>query len=44
MKLKSTHREIVIATGNPGKLREIAQVLSGLPVNVIGLNAIADIA
>ena len=42
--MKSTHREIVIATGNPGKLREIAQVLSGLPVNVIGLNAIADIA
>ena len=36
-------REIVLATGNPGKLREIAQVLSGLPVDVVGLNEITDI-
>jgi len=37
-------REIVLATGNPGKLREIAQVLSGLPVDIVGLNEITDIA
>jgi XTP/dITP diphosphohydrolase len=38
------HREIVIATGNPGKLREIAQVLSALPFDIVGLNEITDIA
>ena len=38
-----SHREIVLATGNPGKLREISQVLSGLPVDIVGLNEIADI-
>ena len=37
------HREIVLATGNPGKLREIAQVLSGLPVDIVGLNELPDI-
>jgi len=36
-------REIVLATGNPGKLREIAQVLAGLPVDIVGLNELADI-
>ncbi len=36
-------REIVLATSNPGKLREIAQVLSGLPVDVIALREITDI-
>ncbi|MDP6544206.1 MAG: RdgB/HAM1 family non-canonical purine NTP pyrophosphatase [Phycisphaerae bacterium] len=36
-------REIVLATGNPGKLREIAQVLAGLPVDVVALNELADI-
>jgi len=37
------HREIVLATGNPGKIREIAQVLSGLPIDVVALNEITDI-
>ncbi|MBT3199893.1 MAG: RdgB/HAM1 family non-canonical purine NTP pyrophosphatase [Phycisphaerales bacterium] len=37
-------KEIVLATGNPGKLREIKQVLADLPVNVIGLNELGDIA
>jgi len=36
-------REIVLATGNPGKLREIAQVLSGLPIDIVGLNELVDI-
>jgi XTP/dITP diphosphohydrolase len=36
-------RQIVIATGNPGKLREIAQVLAGLPVDILGLKDIGDI-
>jgi len=36
-------REIVLATRNEGKLREIAQVLSGLPVDIVGLNEITDI-
>ena len=36
-------RQIVIATGNPGKLREIAQVLAGLPVDIVGLKDIGDI-
>ncbi len=31
-------RTIVVATGNPGKLREIRQVLSGLGVDVLGLS------
>ena len=30
-----TPRTIVLATGNPGKLREIRQVLSGLGVDVL---------
>jgi XTP/dITP diphosphohydrolase len=37
-------REIVLATRNPGKLREIAQVLSRLPVDIVGLDGITDIA
>ncbi len=36
-------RAIVLATGNPGKLREIAQILAGLPVDIVGLNELADI-
>ena len=36
-------RQIVLATGNPGKLREIAQVLAGLPVDIVGLNEVTDI-
>jgi len=37
-------RQIVLATGNPGKLREMAQVLKPLGVSVVGINEIADIA
>jgi XTP/dITP diphosphohydrolase len=37
------HRQIIIATGNPGKLREIAQVLAELPVSTVGLNELGDI-
>jgi non-canonical purine NTP pyrophosphatase (RdgB/HAM1 family) len=33
----NTMREIVVATGNPGKLREIQAVLGGLPVAVKSL-------
>lgn len=36
-----TMRSIVLATRNPGKLREIRQVLEELPVNVLGLDEIA---
>ncbi|MCP4376114.1 MAG: RdgB/HAM1 family non-canonical purine NTP pyrophosphatase [bacterium] len=36
-------REMVLATGNPGKVREITQVLTGLAVNVIALNTLGDI-
>ncbi|MDP6636615.1 MAG: RdgB/HAM1 family non-canonical purine NTP pyrophosphatase [Phycisphaerae bacterium] len=36
-------KPIVLATGNPGKLREIAQVLAGLPVDIVGLNELAAI-
>ena len=35
--------QIVLATGNPGKLREMKQVLAELPVDVIGLNELGDI-
>ncbi len=38
------HKEIVLATSNPGKLREIKQLLAELPVNVVGLNELGDIA
>ncbi len=36
-------RPIVVATGNPGKLREIRQVLAALPVNVVGLDEVGEI-
>ena len=38
-----SRKEIVLATGNPGKLREMAQVLSGLAIDVIGLKELGDI-
>ncbi len=38
----SSPRTIVLATGNPGKLREIHQVLGDLPVRVIGLGELPD--
>ena len=34
---------LVLATGNPGKLREIRQVLGDLPIRVVGLDAFASI-
>ncbi len=37
-------RTIVLATGNPGKLREIRQVLGELPVEVLGLADLPPIA
>ena len=36
-------RSIVLATGNPGKLREIRQVLAEMPVRVADLNEFAEI-
>ena len=36
-------QSIVLATGNPGKLREIAQVLQPLEIDVIGLDAFDQI-
>jgi len=36
-------RRIVLATGNPGKLREMAQVLESLPVEVVSISEIADL-
>ncbi len=36
-------REIVLATGNPGKLREIRQVLGPLGVRVLGLDELPPI-
>jgi len=35
--MNSPKKTLVVATGNPGKLREIRAVLSSLPVNVLGL-------
>ena len=37
-------REVVLATRNPGKLREIRQVLSPRPVRVVTREAFADVA
>lgn len=39
----SAARRIVVATGNPGKLREIRQVLADLPVRVTGLDELPAI-
>jgi len=36
-------RILVVATGNPGKLREIAAVLADLPVRVMGLDELPPI-
>jgi XTP/dITP diphosphohydrolase len=38
-----SQRQIVLATGNPGKLREMTQVLKPLGVSVIGINELSDI-
>ena len=35
-------RDLLIATRNPGKLREIRELLNGVPFNVIGLDAFPD--
>jgi len=37
----ATDRQIVVATGNPGKVREIGAVLVGLPVEVLALSDLA---
>jgi len=37
----ATDRQIVVATGNPGKVREIGAVLAGLPVQVLALSDLA---
>jgi len=39
----SDPRQIVVATSNPGKLREIRQTLAGLDVQVVGLEAVGPI-
>lgn len=40
---QSPQRQIVLATTNPGKLREIGQILAPLAVRVTGLEALADV-
>ncbi len=35
--------EIVLATRNPGKLREIREVLAEMPVTVVGLDEVCDV-
>jgi XTP/dITP diphosphohydrolase len=35
--------EVVVATSNPGKLREIRQLLEGLPVELCALDAFPDV-
>ena len=42
--MKRTTRPILLATGNPGKLREIAQVLGDLPVEVLSLADVKPMA
>ena len=39
----STDRQMVVATGNPGKVREIRAVLGDLPVEVLSLDALAPV-
>ena len=36
-------REVVFATRNPGKLREVRALLAELPVRVLGLDEVADL-
>jgi XTP/dITP diphosphohydrolase len=36
-------REVVVATSNPGKLREIREILGELPLALLGLDAIAEL-
>ena len=36
-------REVVVATSNPGKLREIRAILGELPLAIVGLDAVADV-
>jgi XTP/dITP diphosphohydrolase len=36
-KMKPTPRELLVATNNPGKLRELTQLLSALPIRLRGL-------
>ena len=36
-------REVVVATSNPGKLREIRAILEELPLAIVGLDAVAEI-
>lgn len=38
-----TDRQIILATRNPGKLREIRQVLASIPVKVVGLDEVSDV-
>jgi XTP/dITP diphosphohydrolase len=39
----TSERSILIASRNPGKVREIEQVLEGLPARVLGLDAYDDL-
>lgn len=36
--MSDSDRTLIVATGNPGKLREIRQVLTDVPVRVLGLD------
>ncbi len=36
-------REVVVATSNPGKLREIRAILGELPLAIVGLDAVAEV-
>jgi XTP/dITP diphosphohydrolase len=36
-------RDVVVATSNPGKLREIRAILEDLPLGIVGLDAVAEV-
>jgi XTP/dITP diphosphohydrolase len=36
-------REVVVASSNPGKLREIRAILGELPLAIVGLDAVAEV-
>jgi XTP/dITP diphosphohydrolase len=36
-------REVVVATSNPGKVREIREILDDLPLEWVGLDAVPDV-
>jgi XTP/dITP diphosphohydrolase len=39
----TSRREVVVASSNPGKLREIRAILEELPLAIVGLDAVAEV-